>query len=284
MLGIFDSGSGGLTILRALTQRLPDRDFCYLGDHARAPYGIKTSQEIFTLTINNVVRLFDRDCELVLLACNTASAVALRRLQQEWLPHNYPDRRVLGLLVPMVEAITDMPWDNKKAISTSRPLPPSVAIFATPSTVASGAYPFEINLRAPNIHVVQQACEGLVRAIEENAPRATIRQLLDGFVEDLRIKTGDQIPHTILLGCTHYHLIANEFAAALPDRVHILPQPDMVAASFGHYLQRHPEFGQQNHRGQNDTGARHFLTTGDPTRVNHHASHFFGRKIEFEKI
>ena len=279
MLGIFDSGSGGLTILRALTERLPDCDFCYLGDHAHAPYGIKTSEEILDLTIENVVRLFDRKCELVLLACNTASAVALRRLQQEWLPHHYPDRRVLGVLVPMVEAITDIPWDNKKPAPASPSQTQSVAIFATPSTVASSAYPFEINLRAPDMGVVQQACEGLVRAIEENTGRGSIRQLLDGFVDDLRNQTKDEIPHTVLLGCTHYHLIADDFAAALPDHVHILPQPDLVAASFEHYLQRHAEFSQPNGK-----GALHFLTTGNATQASHQASHFFGRSIEFENI
>ena len=186
MIGVFDSGHGGLTILRALVDRLPERRFLYLGDHAHAPYGDHTPDEIYALTIDNISRLFAHGCDLVLLACNTAAAVALRRLQQEWQPDAFPDNRVLGVLVPTVEAVTKVPWH----IKTPPPGAPrdgaTVAIFATHPTVDSGAYPREIGFRAPAIRVVQQACPNLVAAIESAAPEAQVRELVAGYVAGYR--------------------------------------------------------------------------------------------------
>ena len=140
MIGVFDSGSGGLTILRDLVATLPGRHFTYLGDHANAPYGDRPAEEICRLTVEGVERLFRADCRLVLLACNTASAVALRRLQQHWLPTAAPDRRVLGVLAPMVEAITRVPWQVQAPPSGRPTTPATIGIFATRSTVATGEW------------------------------------------------------------------------------------------------------------------------------------------------
>lgn len=278
MIGVFDSGSGGLTVGRALIRRLPHQPFVYLGDHANAPYGVKPADDVLALTIKNVTRLFAHGCTLVLLACNTASAAALRRLQQDWLPDTYPDHRVLGVLVPLVEAVTEVPWHIKAPVATPGRLPKTVGIFATASTVASNAYPFEIGLRTHDINVVQQACDGLVDLIEDGADHEDIQALVTSCVKNLLAQLDGAAPDAVVLGCTHYPLVADAFAAALPPGIDILQQPEIVAESFADYLARHPRFAQGK------DGAVRFLTTGDPTKVNRQASRFFGSEISFEKI
>ncbi len=279
MIGVFDSGHGGLTILRALVDRLPDRRFLYLGDHAHAPYGDRTLEDIYALTIENVSRLFTLGCELVLLACNTAAAVALRRLQQQWLPSAFPGRRVLGVLVPTVEAVTKVPWHIKAPPPGAPRDAATVAVFATRPTVDSGAYPKEIGLRAPAIEVVQQACPRLVAAIESAAPESELRELAAGYVAGLRDRIGGAVPDSAILGCTHYPLVAWAFAEALPRSVRILDQPAIVADSFAAYLSRHREFPPPA-----APAANVFLTTGDAALAGALGSRFFGAAITFRKI
>jgi glutamate racemase len=279
MIGVFDSGHGGLTILRALADRLPDRRFLYLGDHAHAPYGDRTPEDIYALTIENISRLFAHGCELVLLACNTAAAVALRRLQQEWLPHAYPGRRVLGVLVPTVEAVTQVPWHIKAPPPDAPRDAAVVAIFATRPTVESGAYSKEIGFRAPAIQVVQQACPRLVAAIESAAPESVMRDMVAQYVARLRGLIGGGVPDSAILGCTHYPLIAWAFAEALPPSVRILGQPAIVAESFAAYLARHPEFPPPP-----VPTANVFLTTGDPALAGALGSRFFGETIVFRAV
>ena len=278
MIGVFDSGHGGLAILRALAERLPERRFLYLGDHAHAPYGNRTPDEIYALTIDNVSRLFGCGCDLVLLACNTAAAVALRRLQQDWQPDAFPDRRVLGVLVPTIEAVTNVPWHIKEPPSGTPREAETVAIFATRQTVNSGAYPREIGFRAPAIRVVQQACAGLVASIESEAPEAEVRKMVAGYVARMRDRIGGGVPDTAILGCTHYPLVAWAFAEALPSGVRILSQPAIVADSFADYLDRHPEFAPS----PPDT-LNIFLTTGDPALASTLGSRFFGQEIAFSR-
>lgn len=279
MIGVFDSGHGGLTVLRALVARLPDQPFVYLGDHANAPYGTRPAAEVQRLTEANVERLFGLGCELVLLACNTAASVALRRLQQDWLARTHPARRVLGVFVPMVEAVTRVPWRIKRP-----PLAPvramTVAVFATPRTVASRAYPAEIALRAPAVAVVQQACPELVPRIEAGAPDGELAALVRGYVEALRERMGGGRPDAAILGCTHYPLVADAFRDALSDEVELFDQPDLVAESLARYLERHPRFAAEGPAGP---GPR-LLTTGDPERVGAVAARFFGRPVAFEAI
>jgi glutamate racemase len=280
MIGVFDSGHGGLTVLRALIGRMPQEDFVYLGDHAHAPYGERSAEEIYDLTVENVARLFGLGCDLVLLACNTASAVALRRLQQEWLPGAHPNRRVLGVFVPMVEAITNVPWQIEGPCPAVLPEARSVGVFATRRTVESGAYPREIAKRAPGVQVVQQACPGLADLIEDSAADAVIQPLIQGFTAALREQMAGGFPDCVVLGCTHYPLAARHFTAALPTAVRVLDQPEVVAKSLAHYLVRHPRFGGAGGR----PGAVPFYTTGSPERISALASRFFGQRVRFRDL
>jgi glutamate racemase len=284
MIGVFDSGHGGLTVLRALVARLPERVFLYLGDHRHAPYGEREDAEIIDLTRASVTRLFDRGCRLVLLACNTAAAVALRRLQQDWLPGAYPERRVLGVFVPMVEAVTEVPWHLEAPPGGARPEPAVVGVFATRRTVASGAYPREIAKRAPQIRVVQQACPGLVGLIEAGAGAADLEAAIAGHVGDFMARLGGAAPDSVILGCTHYPLVAGAFQAALSsagaEDVRLHSQPELAADSLAAYLARHGEFDAP----AAPRAATRFLTTGDPATVAALAKRFFGATLRFEKV
>ncbi len=280
MIGVFDSGHGGLTVLRALTTRLPGHRYIYLGDHAHAPYGARDVEAIYELTRENVERLFSIGCRLVLLACNTASAVALRRLQQTWLPHFAPRNRVLGVVVPTIEAITKVPWHVKSPPGDGVHETRRVAVYATRRTVESGSFPYEIGLRAPAIAVVQQACPGLVDLIEADASEAELARQVGGFVAESLAGLDGGCPDTAILGCTHYPLVATHFAAALPPAVEILDQPNVVADSLAQYLARHPEFDTPDPA----QPAPRFFTTGDPAHIDPLASRFFGKDVEFERL
>lgn len=275
MIGVFDSGHGGLTVLRALHAALPARGFLYLGDHAAAPYGDRAPEEIYRLTVEGVERLFGEGATLVVLACNTASAVALRRLQQTWLPHAYPGRRVLGVLVPMVEAITGMPWMAEVPAGRMAGEARTIGVFATQRTVDSEAYPREIGKRAPEVRVVQQACPALVPLIERGAPAEEMRAAVRGYAEAL---LAGERPQAVMLGCTHYPLVADLFAEALPPGVEILSQPDLTARSLTAYLERHPEFDTPG------DGTVRFYTTGDAPRVTALATRFFGAAARFRHV
>lgn len=290
MIGVFDSGDGGLTVLKALVERLPEQDFLYLGDHARAPIGGRDPEDIYELTIENVDFLFSKGCRLVLLACNTASAVALRRLQQTWLPQRdaelgKPGRRVLGVLVPMVEAIAKVPWNSAGllAASNASAVTLRVAIFATRRTVETGSYPLEIGLRAPAVEVFQQACPDLVARIEAGAPQEELRGMVQSYVKALLSKMDEHVPDTAVLGCTHYPLVASAFAAALPESVELLEQPKLVADSLADYLARHAEFtGREEGADRTRSPIRRFLTTGAADHASEKASLFFGTPVTFE--
>jgi len=279
MIGVFDSGHGGLTVLHALTQRLPREAFTYLGDHGNAPYGPRPEEQIYALTLAAVERLFAEGCLLVLLACNTASAIALRRLQQDWLPTAAPERRVLGVFVPMVEVLAGVSWRDGTRIPGLVAPDGMVAVFATQRTIHSGAYPFEVGLRAPHMRVVSQACPHLVNAIEADEPEPVLRQLVEGYVAEMLQQTEGRPPAAAVLGCTHYPLVAPLFRAALPEPVALLDQPTIVADSLADYLARHERFAAA----PGEAGHRRFLTTGDPARVSAFASRFFGAPVAFEK-
>jgi glutamate racemase len=266
-IGVFDSGLGGLTILRALTARLPGQDFVYLGDNAHAPYGLKPPEVVHDLTIAGVQRLFDEGCGLVILACNTASAVALHDLQVNWLDPR--DHRVLGVFVPIIEHLTRRDWgDNTPPTHTGLR---DVALFATPATVASGAFPRELKFRARDVDVVAQACDGLVEAIEAGdlaAADAIVRRHVGALLERL------PKPQAAVLGCTHYPLVEASFRAALPKATALVSQPALVADSLADYLRRHPGFA-------GGSGTLRYLTTGDPERVGARATVFMGAPVAF---
>jgi len=261
VIGVFDSGSGGLTILTALRARLPERDFLYLGDHARAPYGDRSETQVEDYTRAAVDWLLRAGCRLVIIACNTAAAVALRPLQQDWLAEHAPKARVLGVHVPLIEAITGAPWRPLPGATPGGPSR-SIAIFATPLTVASGAFVIETRKRAGRIRVLQQPCPGLAEAIEENAGVAAVERLVERFAGALLAQPGAEDLEAAALACTHYPFAADQFRQALPDRMDILTQQDIVAESLADYLRRHPG---QDTPGQ---GRTRLLTTGDPGRLD----------------
>ena len=190
MIGVFDSGFGGLTVHRALVDALPDSDFVYLGDNRHAPYGEKSPIEVLNLTCRGLERLFEEGCTLAILACNTASVVALRWIQQQWLPARRLEdgvpRNVLGVVIPTIEAATGVGWHEEPSTAPGEPGRSPIAVFATRRTVATGCYPLEIAKRLPTSVVVQQACPDLAGAIEQGAPTQCLRELVENYVGQLR--------------------------------------------------------------------------------------------------
>lgn len=266
-VGIFDSGVGGLTVLDAVQKRLPDVPFVYFGDHAHAPYGVRTADDVYNLTTKAVERLWDAGCDLVILACNTASAAALRRMQESWIPS---DKRVLGVFVPLIEALTERQWgDNSppREVAVKH-----VALFATPATVASRAFQRELAFRAIGVDVEAQACGGVVDAIEDGdliLAEALVRSHVDALMRKM------PQPDAAILGCTHYPLMEKTFQDALGSTVKVFSQADLVAESLADYLIRRPEM----------IGAgteQLFLTTGEPKRVSNNATQFLRREIIFD--
>ncbi|MBT2130775.1 glutamate racemase [Aliiroseovarius lamellibrachiae] len=266
-VGIFDSGLGGLTVLDAVAKRLPDVDFVYYADSAHAPYGVRDADNIYDLTTQAVSALWDQGCDLVILACNTASAAALRRMQESWIPS---DKRVLGVFVPLIEAMTERDWgDNSppREVEVKH-----VALFATPATVSSRAFQRELAFRAIGVDVEAQACGGVVDAIEDG-DMILAEALVNSHVDALKRKMPS--PQAAILGCTHYPLMEKEFQAALGEGVKVFSQANLVADSLADYLDRHPQM-----RGTG-TGSK-FLTTGNPEKVSNRATQFLRRKITFE--
>ncbi len=275
-IGVFDSGHGGLTVLRGLQRRLPGEHFLYLGDHAAAPYGERTPEEIYRRTQGGVELLFALGCRLVVLACNTAAAVALRRLQQGWLAATYPEKRVLGVLVPMVEALSGRLWSDEEPPPPPHPAPLTVALFATPRTVESGAYPLEVGRRAPWVRLEQQPCPALAGAIERNLPAVELRHLVRHAAATLLDRLAGQPLEAAVLGCTHYPLVEAYFRECLPN-VRLLSQPDLSAASLADYLARRPDF-------RSGAAETRYLTTGDPAYVTPLAERFLGRPAAFRAV
>lgn len=266
MIGVFDSGYGGLTILRAIHKALPEYSTMYLGDNAHAPYGVLSDEEILELTKKGVETVFKKGCSLVILGCNTASAAALRKLQQEWLPVTYPNNKILGIIVPTVEAIS----------ATAHT---SVGVLATSHTVATGAYETEIHKRNKNIKVVQYSCHNLAGIIEslgvEN-PRA--HKEAKYHVE--KFLASEPNPEAVLLGCTHYDFVADYIQTLLPSNTQLIRQPDIVAKSLEEYLARHKEVAERI----DTAGKRVYLTTGNPEQVSKKSSELMGEQIDFEPV
>jgi len=270
-IGVFDSGLGGLSVLRAFERRLPDQAFIYLGDNANAPYGDRSAEEIRQLTVAGVERLFDEGCDLVVLACNTASAVALRWMQEKWLPFAGPRQRVLGVFVPVIEALTGRPWGYHGAPTPARVR--RVALFATEATVASGAFTRELRLRATGVDVVETACPGLVDALE-SGQRGLAEEIAELAVH--HALKSMPAPDAAVLGCTHFPLVEEAFRDVLPDETEILSQPDIAAESLADYLARHPRFGGAK-------GGDVRLTTGDPGLVTAQSRALLGAHRPFQR-
>ena len=266
-VGIFDSGYGGLTVFREIAARLPDLDFLYLGDNARTPYGTRSFETVYHYTLDAVRWLFARGCRLVVLACNTASAKALRTIQQKDLPALAPDRRVLGVIRPVTERVGAYTQTGH------------IGLFATAGTVRSGSYVLEIHKFNPDLIVESEACPLWVPLIENGE--------LDGpgteyFVRKHveRLLSRDPKIDAIILGCTHYPLLAGLIARFLPPGIKLISQGPIVAEALQDYLRRHPEIDAVCAKG----GGREFVTTDDPADFDRLAGLFYGAPVRSEKI
>ena len=266
-IGIFDSGYGGLTILNHICQRLPDYDYIYLGDNARTPYGTRSFEIVYQFTRQAVMRLFEEGCLLTILACNTASAKALRSIQENDLPVFYPHHRVLGVIRPTVEALD--------VISRTR----HVGILGTTGTISSESYTLEITKLCPDMKVTGEACPMWVPLVEN---REYDSEGADYFVEK-NIKhlfaTDPQID-TVVLGCTHYPLLETKIRKFLPDGVQLISQGHLVADSLQDYLRRHPEIDGRLSK----NGTRRFLTTEAKEKFKETASLFLNCDVHVAQI
>lgn len=281
MIGVFDSGLGGLTVLRELVARFRHADFVYLADHAHVPYGNRPSDEIVELTRAATEDLFNRGAKLVLLGCNTATAVALRKLQRDWLPASkWADgtHNVLGIVAPTVEAATQTPWAVTSPQYPQKYNTDTIAVFGTTRTVTSGVYPEEIKKRCPKVTVMQQICSELAGAIEEKRSEAELDRLVSEGVHGLLQQTAQMPPHRAILGCTHFPLVEYLFRRHLPPFTRILSQPDVVADSFEDYLARRPHYLAGNEGGQ-----LQLLTTGSADEVSGLARVFWPGVAAFTK-
>ena len=280
MIGVFDSGFGGLTVLASLMRALPAYDYVYLADSARAPYGARSADVINEFTLESVEWLFEQGCTVVILACNTSSARALRNIQQLHLPVHRTDRRVLGVVRPSVEALAGLPVGavailGKTAPSNAEGL---VAVLGTESTIASDSYGIELRKLAPRLTLVQQACPlwvPLVEAGELEGPGTEwfLRRSLEPFLAP------HQLPLRMLLGCTHYPLLLPALRRIVPPEVEILDQGEIVAPRFADWLRRHPDQERCLTKG----GARRFVTTDDPSWFAARGERLLGRAMTVER-
>lgn len=266
-IGIFDSGYGGLTVMKEIVKSLPAYDFVYLGDNARAPYGTRSFDTVYKYTLDCVKWFFSQGCPLVILACNTASAKALRSIQQIDLPVIAPDNRVLGVIRPTTELIGRLSAGGE------------VGILATNGTVSSGSYPIEIEKFFPSLKVYQEACPMWVPLVENNEH---LSEGADYFIEkhvQALMKKGPAID-TVLLACTHYPLLADKIRKQLAAGIQLISQGGIVAASLVEYLRRHPDMDQRLSK----DATRRFCTTDDMVDFEKHASLFYGESIKAERV
>ncbi|MDZ7658601.1 glutamate racemase [Fodinibius sp.] len=266
-IGIFDSGFGGLTVMKDIVSELPQYDYLYLGDNARSPYGTRSFETIYHYTLECVKYLFDQNCHLIILACNTASAKALRTIQQKDLPNIDPNRRVLGVIRPTAEVIGNYSKTGH------------VGVLGTSGTVTSNSYKIEINNQFPELTVLQEACPMWVPLVENqefdsDGTDYFVQQHIDNILSK------DPKIDTLLLACTHYPLLINKIKKFVDEDITILSQGEIVAKSLADYLNRHPEI--EGKCTQN--GTRRFLTTDSTDDFDAHANVFWGDTINSEFI
>ncbi len=266
-IGVFDSGYGGLTVLKELVNRLPQYDYVYLGDNARAPYGSRSFDSVYRYTLQCVKWFFEQGCPLVILACNTASAKALRTIQQKDLPGIDPEKRVLGVIRPTAEIIGNYTKTG------------NIGVLGTNGTVQSGSYQMEINKFFPGVKVFQQACPLWVPLVE-NGEYDT--KGADYFIKKNIGELLAQSPEidTILLACTHYPLLLNRIRGLTPPGVDIISQGQITAESLENYLQRHPEIEHKCSKG----GQVELFTTDSPEEFDRHSTVFFGKALPSRHI
>ena len=262
-IGVFDSGYGGLTVLKEIVKELPQYSYLYLGDNARAPYGPRSFETVYHYTLQCVEWFFSQGCSLVILACNTASAKALRNIQQKDLPNIAPDKRVLGVIRPTTEVLGQYTHTNK------------VGIVGTTGTVQSQSYPIEIAKFYPDIKVYQEACPMWVPLIENNEyNNAGADYFVEKHLQNLLKQDADI--DTLLLACTHYPLLMDKLRNFTPAHITILSQGEIVAKSLADYLQRHPAIENKCLQ----SGTLEFYTTDDTTDFDNKATIFWGDKVQ----
>jgi glutamate racemase len=266
MIGVFDSGLGGLTILKAFLKRLPQYDYLYVGDNARAPYGNKSLDVIYEYTRQAVDFLFGRGCVLIILACNTASAKALRRIQQKWLPLHYPDRRVLGVVIPLAEV----------GIHETRL--GRIGVIGTRATIETKVYQQELDKLRSDLKVYGLACPLLVPLVEEGwAGKPETNRILKKYLRQLKDRKVD----TLILGCTHYPFLQKDIARIMGKNCKVLDGPEIVADKLEDYLHRHPEIETRVVR----SGRVSYFTTDDPERFRRFGEKFLGQNpAQVEKV
>ncbi len=269
-IGIFDSGYGGLTVMKEIVKALPEYDYIYLGDNARAPYGTRSFETVYRYTLECVQWFFEKGCPLVILACNTASAKALRTIQQNDLPRIAPEKRVLGVIRPTAEVI-----GNYSATE-------NIGILGTNGTVQSESYRIEISKFFPDASIYQQACPMWVPIVENSEYD---QEGADYFVKKSIDQLMDQSGKidTILLACTHYPLLMPKISKYKPENVKIISQGHIVALSLKDYLNRHSEMTDRLKINKTE-GERHFYTTDSTEDFDRHASHFYGREIQSHHV
>ncbi len=261
-IGVFDSGYGGLTILQEIRQAMPDYDYIYLGDNARAPYGTRSFDIVYRFTLEAVKYLFEQGCHLVILACNTASAKALRSIQQNDLPLIDPNRRVLGVIRPTVEKIGEISRNG------------NIGIFGTPGTVQSQSYDMEIAKLHPDFHTYSQGCPMWVPLVENReADKPGADYFVKQEVNNLFNKQSDI--DTVILACTHYPLLYKKIRQYVPESAEVIKQGEIIADSLVDYMKRHPEMEQKCSHG----GTCRYLTTENADKFNEMASLFLNQSV-----
>lgn len=266
-IGVFDSGYGGLTVLKEIVKKLPAYDYLYLGDNARAPYGPRSFDTVYHYTLQCVKWFFEQGCPLVILACNTASAKALRTIQQNDLEKIAPGKKVLGVIRPTTETIGNVTKTNH------------IGILGTTGTVASNSYPIEIEKFFPQVKVYQEACPMWVPLIENNEHESEgAGYFIEKHINNLVSASPDI--DTILLACTHYPLLKNKIEKKVGEKIKVISQGEIVAYSLADYLQRHMEVEKQISK----NGGRSFFTTDDKTDFENHASIFYGEIVEARHV
>ena len=266
MIGFFDSGIGGLTIIEKVHELLPSYDTVYLGDTAHAPYGDKSHEELVAFTISASTWLFEKGCDLIIVACNSASASALREVQRGWLKENHPDKKILGIIRPTAEYLAKGDFKN-------------IAVLSTEATKASAAYVSEFHKINPNLAIISHACPNWAPMVEQGlATTEKMRSAVAKEIASLEKENPDF--DAILLACTHYPYVKDDVVASLSTKVPVFNQGEIVAESLKNYLARHAELEAK--LGKNKM--YEYFTTGDPIHSSEIASKKFGFAVQFKKI
>ncbi len=264
-IGIFDSGLGGLEVLKHIVKKLPQYDFIYLGDNARAPYGSRSQEVIFNFTLQAILFLFKQNCPLIILACNTASAEALRKIQQEWLLKSFPNNRVLGVIIPAVQQAVKISKNNK------------VGVVATEGTIKSKAFERELKKSNPKIKIFSNSASLLVPIVEAGEHNSQIAKIaLQKYLKPILAKKID----TLILGCTHYGILEKQIKKTVGKNVRVISEGKVVAEKLVDYLQKHPEIKKRLSKNSQQL----FLTTDLTNKFQKLGSNFFGKKIKPQKI